>query len=278
MERDSENPPDAATRGLTTAEAAFEAEGAKEQGEADFRVDIEGYEGPLDLLLELARRQKVDLSRISVLALAEQYLEFVEAARRVRLELAADYLVMAAWLAYLKSRLLLPAPPRAEEPDPKDLAANLARRLSRLQAIRVAAERLMNRPRFGRDLFARGAPEGLDVINARLYRASLFDLLSAYARQRQKQALSHVSLKTRQVWSLAEAREALERIIGMAVEWTALDDYLIDWAPSPAQARTARASTFSASLEMVKEGLIDLRQDRAFAPLMLRRRQALAAE
>ncbi len=278
MERDQDAPPEDATAVLEPAEAAFEEEGAKSQDEADFRVDVDGYEGPLDLLLELARRQKVDLSRISVLALAEQYLEFIEAARRVRLELAADYLVMAAWLAYLKSRLLLPAPPKAEEPDAKDLAANLARRLKRLQAIRVAAERLMNRPRLDRDLFTRGAPEGLDIVNAPIFRASLFDLLSAYARQRQKQALSHVSLKHRQVWSLAEAREALERIVGMAVEWTALDDYLLDWVATPAQARTARASTFSASLEMVKEGLIDLRQDRAFAPLMLRRRQALAAE
>jgi segregation and condensation protein A len=278
MERDLDAPPEDATPVVDPADAAFEAEGARNDEQADFRVDIDGYEGPLDLLLELARRQKVDLSRISVLALAEQYLEFIEAARRVRLELAADYLVMAAWLAYLKSRLLLPAPPKAEEPDPKDLAANLARRLSRLQAIRVAAERLMNRPRLDRDIFARGAPEGLEIVNAPIFRASLFDLLSAYARQRQKQALSHVSFKIRQVWSLAEAREALERIVGMAVEWTALDDYLIDWVATPAQARTARASTFSASLEMVKEGLIDLRQDRAFAPLMLRRRQALAAE
>ncbi len=278
MERDHDAPPEDPTPVLEPAEAAFEAEGARSEQEADFRVDVDGYEGPLDLLLELARRQKVDLSRISVLALAEQYLEFIEAARRIRLELAADYLVMAAWLAYLKSRLLLPAPPKTQEPDAKDLAANLARRLSRLQAIRVAAERLMNRPRLDRDLFLRGAPEGLDIVNAPIFRASLFDLLSAYARQRQKQALSHVSLKHRQVWSLAEAREALERIIGMAVEWTALDDYLIDWVATPAQARTARASTFSASLEMVKEGLIDLRQDRAFAPLLLRRRQALAAE
>jgi segregation and condensation protein A len=279
MERENDNPPDERMRNPDPADMAFEATGgANVSGEMDFRVDVDGYEGPLDLLLELARRQKVDLSRISILALAEQYLEFVEAARRVRLELAADYLVMAAWLAYLKSRLLLPAPPKAEEPDPKELAASLARRLSRLQAIRVAAERLMNRPRLERDLFLRGAPEGLDVVNAPQYRASLFDLLSAYARQRQKQALSHVSFKTREVWSLAEAREALERILGMAVEWTALDDYLISWVASPAQARTARASTFSASLEMVKEGLIDLRQDRPFAPLMLRRRQALAAE
>ena len=251
-------------------------------GELDFRVDIDGYEGPLDLLLELARRQKVDLSRISILALADQYLEFVEAARRVRLELAADYLVMAAWLAYLKSRLLLPAPPKADEPDAADLAENLARRLRRLQAIRAAADKLMRRPQLDRDLFMRGAPEGLDIVNAPMYQASLYDLLSAYARQRQKQALSMVSVRTRQVWSLAEAREALERIIGMAVEWTALDDYLIAWVATPAQVRTARASTFSATLEMVKEGLIDLRQDRAFAPLFLRRKQepppAMAAE
>jgi segregation and condensation protein A len=280
MERVNDNAPGrVVSGGPDGAEADFEtAGGERAEGEADFRVDVDGYEGPLDLLLELARRQKVDLSRISVLALAEQYLEFVEAARRVRLELAADYLVMAAWLAFLKSRLLLPAPPKAEEPDPKELAASLARRLKRLQAIRAAAERLTERPRLGRDLFLRGEPEGLDIINAPLYRASLFDLLSAYAIQRQKQALSHVSLKTRQVWSLAEAREALERIVGMAVEWTTLDDYLIAWVATPAQARTVRASTFSASLEMVKEGLIDLRQDRAFAPLWLRRRQALAAE
>jgi segregation and condensation protein A len=280
MEREDE--PDAVAaqgRKLDEAEAAFESAGGERvELEADFRVDVDGFEGPLDLLLELARRQKVDLSRISVLALAEQYLAFVEAARRVRLELAADYLVMAAWLAYLKSRLLLPAPPKAEEPDPRELAASLARRLARLQAIRAAAERLAERPRLERDLFLRGDPEGLELVNAPLYQASLFDLLTAYARQRQKQALSHVSLRTRQVWSLAEAREALERLAGMAMEWTALDSFLIDWAVSPAQVRTARASTFSASLEMVREGLIDLRQDRAFAPLMLRRRQALAAE
>ena len=158
MERDHDAPPEDPTPVLEPAEAAFEAEGARSEQEADFRVDVDGYEGPLDLLLELARRQKVDLSRISVLALAEQYLEFIEAARRIRLELAADYLVMAAWLAYLKSRLLLPAPPKTEEPDAKDLAANLARRLSRLQAIRVAAERLMNRPAPGpRPVHARRA-------------------------------------------------------------------------------------------------------------------------
>ncbi len=251
-------------------------------GETDFRVDLDGFEGPLDLLLELARRQKVDLSRISILALAEQYLEFIEAARRVRLELAADYLVMAAWLAYLKSRLLLPAPPRGEEPDAVELAASLARRLRRLQAIRAAAARLFERPQLDRDLFLRGAPEGLELVNSPLFKASIYDLLAAYARQRQKQALSHVSVKTRQVWSLAEARDVLERLIGMTVEWTALDEHLLTWGATPEQTRTMLASTFSASLEMVKEGLIDLRQDRAFAPLWLRRKKepppAMAAE
>ena len=270
--------------GDDTERQKLDAEFEGSDGEVDFRVDIDGFEGPLDLLLELARRQKVDLAKISVLALAEQYLEFVEAARRVRLELAADYLVMAAWLAYLKSRLLLPAPPKGEEPDAADLAASLARRLARLQAIRAAADKLMRRPRLDQDIFLRGAPEGLDIVNAPAWQASLYDLLSAYARQRQKHALSMVSVKHRQVWSLAEARDALERIVGVAMEWTALDDYLIAWTTTPGQARTARASTFSASLEMVKEGLIDLRQDRAFAPLYLRRKleqeppPAMAAE
>jgi segregation and condensation protein A len=257
-------------------------DGPESQDEA-FRVDLDGFEGPLDLLLELARRQKVDLARISVLALAEQYLKFVEAARKVRLELAADYLVMAAWLAYLKSRLLLPAPPKAEEPDAAAMAASLAQRLKRLQKIRAAAELLAERPHMGRDLFPRGAPEGVEIVNAPLYQASLYDLLSAYARQRQKHALANVALlKTRTVWSLAEAREALERILGMALEWTALDDYLLQWVADPGQARTVRASTFSATLELVKEGRIDLRQDGAFGPLWLRRRDAppppLAAE
>lgn len=286
MERDGPGPSGAAGRISEAEEAAFAAAEARNdakiapdsQENDDFRVDVEGFEGPLDLLLELARRQKVDLSRISVLALAEQYLEFVEAARRVRLELAADYLVMAAWLAFLKSRLLLPAPPKPEEPDPRQLAELLARRLRRLQAIRRAAERLMERPRFERDFFPAGAPEGLDIRSAPRFRATLYDLLTAYARQRQKQALSMVALKTRKVWSLAEAREALERILGAEADWTALDAFLLQWAAEPDQARTARASTFSASLEMVREGLIDLRQDRAFAPLMLRRRLPLAAE
>ena len=185
-------------------------------GDPSFTVDLDGFEGPLDLLLELARRQKVDLARISILELANQYLLFVEAARKLRLELAADYLVMAAWLAYLKSRLLLPSPPKAEANDAAGLADALARRLRRLEQIRRAAELLINRVRLGRDVFARGAPEAVAAQTAVIYQATLYDLLSAYARQSQKHARSSVRMKPREVWSLAEAREVLTRLIGQA--------------------------------------------------------------
>jgi segregation and condensation protein A len=258
-------------------ELPFEIE-ALDKGETEsaFLVDVDGFEGPLDLLLELARRQKVDLARISVLALAEQYLAFIEEARKVRLELAADYLVMAAWLAYLKSRLLLPEPPKADEPAAADLAAALAERLRRLEQIRTAAEQLVNRARVGRDMMLRGGGEGIETIATPQWNASIYDLLSAYARQRQKQALSHVTMKQRTVWSLAEARDALQRLSGMAQQWTVLDDYLVQYCLTPELARTVRASTFSASLELVREGLLDLRQDRAFAPIWVRRKQAEA--
>jgi segregation and condensation protein A len=256
---------------IRVAQLPFETTIDKADAEPAFLVDVDGFEGPLDLLLELARRQKVDLARISVLALAEQYLAFVEEARRVRLELAADYLVMAAWLAYLKSRLLLPEAPRlGDEPDAADLAAALAERLRRLEQIRAAAEKLVNRPRVGRDLFLRGAPEGVNVTRHAHYEASLFDLLSAYAQQRQKHALSRVTLKQRIVWSLAEARQAIERLAGGAVEWTVMDEILAEFFVTPALRRTVRASAFSASLELVREGRIELRQDKAFAPIWVR--------
>src|SRR6478736_4555216 len=195
-------------------------------GEPALLVDVDGFEGPLDLLLELARRQKVDLHKISILALAEQYITFIEAARRMRLELAADYLVMAAWLAYLKSRLLLPEPPKGEEPSADDLATALALRLRRLEAIREAARKLAARERLGQDVFARGAPEEI-VAGARpVWEAELYDLLAAYGQQRQKRAQSHISVGHRVVWSLVEAREALQRLIGEAGDWTELDGYL----------------------------------------------------
>jgi segregation and condensation protein A len=258
------------------SEASFAEPDRIDRGasEPSFLVDVDGFEGPLDLLLELARRQKVDLHRISILALAEQYLEFIEEARRIRLELAADYLVMAAWLAYLKSRLLLPEPPSGEEPAAAELAAALAARLRRLEAIRAAAQRLIQRPQLGRDMFLRGEPEGISIVRRPHYQASLYDLLTAYARQRQRHALARVSVKNRIVWSLAEARVALERFAGIALEWRILDEYLCAYCTTPELARTVRASTFSASLEMVREGHLDIRQDHAFAPLWVRARPA----
>ncbi len=255
-------------------ELPFEEMDKTERGvsEPALLVDVDGYEGPLDLLLDLARRQKVDLARISILALAEQYLAFIEQARELRLELAADYLVMAAWLAYLKSRLLLPDPPKGEEPSAADLATALALRLKRLEAMREAARRLASRDRLGRDVFARGAPEAVVTNSQPLWEAQLYDLLSAYAQQRVKRVQSHVTMARRTVWSLSEARDALQRLIGLAGEWTAVDAFLMRYAAEPQMRATIRASSFSATLEMVREGLVELRQDRAFAPLYLRRK------
>jgi segregation and condensation protein A len=239
-------------------------------------VDLGGFEGPLDLLLDLARRQKVDLARISILALADQYLAFVEAARRIRLELAADYLVMAAWLAYLKSRLLLPEPPSAEEPNAADLAGALAMRLRRLEAMREAARRLVDRPRLDVDVFARGAPEPVAVTRNARWDANLYDLLAAYARERQKHALARVRLARRDVWTLAEAREALERLAGAALDWMVLDTFLMRYMPTPRMRATVRATALSALLEMVREGAFDIRQDEAFGPIHVRRRDPQA--
>ena len=254
------------------AEASFCSDFEQDRASDDraFTVDLDGFEGPLDLLLELARRQKVDLARISVLALAEQYLQFVEAARKKRLELAADYLVMAAWLAFLKSRLLLPASPQAAEPDASELAEALAQRLRKLEAIRKAAGLLFDRARLGRDVFSRGEPEAVEVARRTHWETDLYALLVAYARQAQKHARARVRFKAREVWSLAEAREALARLVGASADWTAFDDWLLDACLDPGMRRSARASSFSASLELVREGKIEIRQDKIFAPLWIR--------
>src|SRR6478609_9099936 len=201
-------------------------------------VDVEGFEGPLDLLLMLARQQKVDLAKISILALADQYLAFIEEARRIRLELAADYLVMAAWLAYLKSRLLLPEKDGEVGPSAEDMATALALRLRRLEAIRNAADALTGRPQLGRDVFGRGAPEPIADIKRPEWTATLYDLLTAYSQQRQKNVLSHVRFAARTVWSLAEARETLTRLIGTSYDWSRLDQYLISYVVEPAQRAT----------------------------------------
>ena len=235
-------------------------------------VDVEGFEGPLDLLLMLARQQKVDLAKISILALADQYLSFIEAARQLRLELAADYLVMAAWLAYLKSRLLLPETAPEEGPSAEDMALALAYRLRRLEAFREMANRLMGRPQLNRDVFARGAPEPIAEIKRPEWSATLYDLLSAYARQRSRSALSRVRMKKREVWSLAEARVALERLIGQATDWTRLDEYLIAYVVKPSLAVTVLASSFASALEMVREGKAEIHQKDSFAPLYMRKR------
>jgi len=247
-------------------------------GEPSLVVDVEGYEGPLDLLLALARQQKVDLAKISILALADQYLLFIEAARKIRLELAADYLVMAAWLAYLKSRLLLPEPPEAEGPSAEEMATALANRLRRLEAIREAANRLMNRPQLLRDIFPRGTPEEIAEIRRPKFTATLFDLLTAYAVQRQQRVLTTVHLAKRSVWSLAEARASLERLIGMAdsEDWGCLDEYLLSYVAEPSQRATVFASSFAAALELVREGEMELNQKEAFAPLYFRKRSPQA--
>ncbi|TCP90985.1 condensin subunit ScpA [Rhizobium sp. PP-CC-2G-626] len=238
--------------------------------EAELVVDIAGFEGPLDLLLHLARNQKVDLSRISVLALAEQYIAFIESARSIRLELAADYLVMAAWLAFLKSRLLIPQPHKDDGPSGEEMASALAFRLKRLEAMRDAATRLVNRNRLGRDVFARGAPEHIPVERTSAFEASLYDLLQAYASLRQREAVMQVTIERRQVWSLADARLILARLMGGLSDWTMLDDYLLRYVGDPRQRVSAIASAFAASLEMVREGRLEIRQDEAFAPIYVR--------
>jgi segregation and condensation protein A len=253
--------------------AAFESDLANERtaSEPALVVDVEGFEGPLDLLLALARAQKVDLAKISILALADQYLAFIEEARKFRLELAADYLVMAAWLAYLKSRLLLPDVSSHEGQSAADMATALALRLKRLEAIRDVAGRLFGRAQLDRDVFRRGQPEAIAHIKRPQWTATLYDLLSAYAHQRQRTALSHVRVEQRTVWSLAEAREVLKRLIGQSSDWARLDEYLISFVVEPSLVRTVFASSFASTLELVREGLMEVHQRAAFAPLYVRK-------
>jgi segregation and condensation protein A len=240
-------------------------------------VDVEGFEGPLDLLLALARTQKVDLARISVLALAQQYLDFIAEARRLRLEIAADYLVMAAWLAFLKSKLLLPSEPSDEgEPTGEELAALLAFRLKRLDAMRDVAAQLMTRKRLGRDVFARGLPEPTRITKKSVYDANVYDLLKAYSQQRQRTATRTWQVRQRTVWSLKEAREELERLLGISCDWAPLDQLLAEFLVEPELRKTALASSFTATLEMTREGALEISQSKLFAPLMIRRRNRAA--
>ncbi len=236
-------------------------------------VDVEGFEGPLDLLLALSRTQKVDLRRISILKLAEQYLVFVQAARSLRIELAADYLVMAAWLAYLKSRLLLPPDPSEEGPSGEELAAHLAYQLQRLEAMRAAAAQLMARDRLGRDIFSRGAAEAVGETRKVTYSSTLIDLLRAYSRIKTRDDFTPLHLGRGPVLTMEEALERMRGLIGTAVDWADLSAWLPpDWTADPKRRRSATAASFAAALELAKAGRVELRQERAFAPLYLRLR------
>jgi segregation and condensation protein A len=255
-------------------DGSMEALWAEERAlsDASLVVDVSGFGGPLDLLLHLARSQKVDLAKISVTALVDQYLEFIDRAQGLRIELAADYLVMAAWLAYLKSKLLIPKTETDTGESAEELAAVLQFRLKRLEAMREAAARLFNRNRLGRDFFGRGLPEAVIIDRSSTYSATLYDLLTAYASMRQKKAVSHVSVGGRVVWSLKDARALLARMFGEIKDWSALDQYLIRFIPDQKERTTALASSFAASLELVREGEIEMRQGAAFEPLYMRRK------
>ena len=261
-------------KGTESGAAPFDALWEEDRTSADeaLVIDVGGFEGPLDLLLHLARGQKVDLARLSIRDLAEQYLNFIKTAQGLRIELAADYLVMAAWLAFLKSKLLIPKTASDQGESGEELAAVQAFRLKRLEAMREAAARLINRNRLGRDIFARGMPEAVIVERSNQYSATLYDLLTAYASQRQKKAVSRVSVGGRVVWSLKEARRILMRMFGEIKDWTAIDQYLIAFIADPVERTSAMASSFAASLEMAREGEIEMRQSAAFEPLYMRRK------
>jgi segregation and condensation protein A len=237
-------------------------------------VDVDGFEGPLDLLLTLSRTQKVDLRKISILQLARQYLAFVERAKALRIELAADYLVMAAWLAYLKSRLLLPPDPSEEGPSGEELAAHLAFQLERLAAMREAAAQLMARDRLGMNFFARGLPEGVERVRRIDYTATLLDLMQAYARIRTRDEFRPFVMDRHSIYTMEQALERMRGLIGYAGAWTDISSWLPDgWSSDPVKRRSATAATFAASLELVKEGKAEIRQSETFAPIQLRRRE-----
>lgn len=238
--------------------------------EAGFQVTLDGYEGPLDVLLTLSRQQKLDLTHISILDLAEQYLVFVAEARRLRLEVAADYLVMAAWLAYLKSRLLLPSMPGDDEPTGEELAARLQHQLLRLEAMREAAETLMQRQRLGVDVFPRGAPEGVTIIRKSRYDCSLYDLLMAYVGQVDRSEVLSITPRPPAILSVEEALRRLSTFLGTMPDWASLEAFLPSELKAGMELRSALASTFTASLELAKQGRLKLRQGQTFGPIYIK--------
>lgn len=253
-------------------EAWPEDDGPQREAPDTLILDIQGFEGPLDLLLNLARTQKVDLSKISILELVEQYLAFIAEARRVQIELAADYLVMAAWLAYLKSRLLLPQEETEDELSGEEMAARLQFQLMRLEAMRERSAQLMSRHRLGRDVFPRGQPEGLRMVRHSKHELSLFELLRAYALLRQREDASHLTIQRQPVYSIEDLLHRLEPLMGGAVDWERLESFLPPEAQAPRQRRSALATSFAAALELAKQGKIEMHQAGAFAPLYIRRR------
>ena len=238
------------------------------RAEDELTLNLDGWEGPLDLLLTLARAQKVDLAQISILQLVDQYIAYIGEARALKLEIAADYLVMAAWLAYLKSCLLLPKDPEAD-PSPEEVAWRLQMRLQRLDAMRDAGSRLLGRDRIGRDVFVRGAPEGLRLVRKSMWQARAFDLFAAYgAVKARTQPPMHV-VHARSVMTLDEAIDRVAKMIGMAIEWTAIEAFL-PLTDDPQLRRSALASSFLAALELARRGRLDIAQEEAFAPISLR--------
>ena len=236
-------------------------------------VDVDGYEGPLDILLTLARSQKVDVRKISVLMLAEQYLKFIKEAKELRIELAADYLVMAAWLAFLKSRLLLPADPSDEGPSGEELAAYLAFQLERLEAMRTHAAKILTRDQLGRDFFVRGMEENVQRKKSITYQASLLDLMQAYARIKTKGDFKPFVFERNSILTMEQALDRMRNLIGHALKWSDLSSFLPEgWDVDPQRLRSATASTFAAALELAKYGLVELEQNNSFAPIKLRKR------
>jgi segregation and condensation protein A len=233
-------------------------------------LDLDGYEGPIDLLLSLAREQKVDLAKIPILALADQYLGFIAAQQQLQLDLAADYLVMAAWLAYLKSRLLLPQPRDDDEPDVEDIAAALGHRLRLLEAMQRAGRSLMARPRQGQDFFLRGAPEGLATVPVPVWRLDLYELLRAYGDSRRRGANAVLAVESSAFFSMDDALARFAGFLGRIPAWRALVRFLPEVLRGDLERRSALAATFAAALELAREGRIELRQDRAFGPIWLR--------
>jgi segregation and condensation protein A len=234
-------------------------------------IELDGFEGPLDLLLSLAREKKLDISQISIADLATQYIEYINDLKKHRLEIAADYLVMAAWLVFLKSKLILPSEEEEEaSPTGDQLAAQLAFRLKRLEAMRAKGNELMARPQLGQEFFAAGVPLGRNTVTKIEYKAELFDLLKAYSAQQQRQVVQGYKVKRRKVWSIKKARNRLSSLLGMSIEWAPINELIASFMGTESPMKTTVASTFGATLEMARDGVIEIKQSGPFQPLYVK--------